>query len=457
MNLPTSLLAQLHSVQGFDQEAFIAAHQLSTPVSIRLHPIKGLNVPLTNKTSIPWCEGAYYLPERPVFTTDPLLHSGAYYVQEASSMFLDTVLRQLFPVTERLRVLDLCAAPGGKSTLLASRLAPSALLISNDVIRTRAAILEENITRWGYNNTWVSSNDPRDFGRMKSYFDLMVVDAPCSGSGLFRKDTRALNEWSEANVQLCSERQQRILADVLPALKKDGYLVYATCSYSPAEDETVLDFIAENFAVESVTISQEKEWGIETSFSPKHKMEGYRFFPDKLKGEGFFIAVLKKKEGEESFMYPRFRSAHHKKIAEQASHLLQHAHYHFVENERGFYSAINEMHEPDFHFLREYIYLRRAGTLLGSPSAKDWIPEHDIALSVDANNSLPSIELNLENALLFLKKDNFELPENTGKGWYIVRYKGQGLGWIKALGNRVNNYLPKNWRIRMDIDFDALQ
>lgn len=186
-------------------------------------------------------------------------------------------------------------------------------------------------------------------------------------------------------------------------------------------------------------------------------MKGYRFFPDKVKGEGFFIAVLQKKDGADSFQYPRFRSVHHKKIAEQVHHLLEQQDYHCIENDRGMYSAIKAQHEPDFHLLREYVYLRRAGTLLGSPSAKEWIPEHDIALSIDAHTQLSSIELDLENALLYLKKDPFSFPNHASKGWHIVRYQGQGLGWIKALGNRVNNYLPKNWRIRMDIDFDALQ
>lgn len=457
MNLPSALLAQLQQLPCFDEVSFVAAHQQKAPTSIRLHPAKGKSILLQDKAPIPWCQSAYYLPERPIFTIDPLLHAGAYYVQEASSMFLDHVFRQLYPNTEHLRVLDLCAAPGGKSTLLASRLDSSSLLISNDVIRSRAAILEENMTRWGYHNTWVSSNDPRDFGRISNYFDLILVDAPCSGSGLFRKDERALNEWSEANVQLCSERQRRILADVWNALKKDGYLVYATCSYAAAENEEILDFMADNFDIESVSITHEKEWGVETSYSAQHKMEGYRFFPDKVQGEGFFIAVVKKKNGDETPNLPKFKTAHNKKIAEQASHLLQHKQLHFIANERGFYSAIYEEHEADFHFLKTYIYLRRAGTLLGSPAAKEWIPEHDIALSVDVHPHLAYIDLDLERALMFLKKEPFELPQNTAKGWYIVRYNGQGLGWIKALDKRMNNYLPKNWRIRMDIDYDTLQ
>lgn len=456
VNLPEPLIRRLGPVVGFDPEGFVAAHEQAAPTSIRLHPLKGTAVSVSNAARVPWCTGAYYLPSRPLFTADPLLHAGAYYVQEASSMFLDTVLDAILPQRGALRVLDLCAAPGGKSTLIASKLSEGDLLISNDVIRTRAAILEENMTRWGYANTWVSSNDPRDFGRIRNYFDIIVVDAPCSGSGLFRKDERALEEWSEDNVKLCAERQQRILADILPALKKDGYLLYATCSYSPEENEANLDFLADQGLFTSIPIPLDPAWGITISHSPRHGMEGYRFFPDKVKGEGFFISVLQKKDGEDAFAYQRFKTAQNKLVKANAAYLLQDTGFSFIENERGLNTAIHTVHEADYHLLKEYIYLRRAGTLLGSPAQKDWIPEHDIALSIHANPGLPFIELDLENALLFLKKENFELPAGTGKGWYIIRYKGQGLGWIKALGNRVNNYLPKSWRIRMDIDFDAL-
>jgi 16S rRNA C967 or C1407 C5-methylase (RsmB/RsmF family)/NOL1/NOP2/fmu family ribosome biogenesis protein len=456
VNLPDQLIRQLRPVAGFDLEHFVAAHEQAAPTSIRLHPLKGNSVSVNRDTPVPWSPGAYYLPARPLFTTDPLLHAGAYYVQEASSMFLSAVLETIMPQPGNLRVLDLCAAPGGKSTLIASRLTESDLLISNDVIRTRAAILEENMTRWGYANTWVSSNDPRDFGRISNYFDIIVVDAPCSGSGLFRKDARAVDEWSEDNVKLCAERQQRILADILPALKKDGYLVYATCSYSAEENEANLDFLADHGPFESVPVPTNQTWGITRVHSPKHGIEGYRFFPDKVKGEGFFISVLQKTEGAREIQYQRFKTAQNKLVKANAAYLLQDATFNFIENERGLYTAIHAIHEADYHFLKEYIYLRRAGTLLGSPAQKDWIPEHDIALSVHASSELPFIELDLENALLFLKKENFTLPDGTGKGWYIVRYKGQGLGWIKALGNRVNNYLPKSWRIRMEIDFDAL-
>lgn len=445
--LPGRLLADLATVAGFDEPAFIAAHQQQPVTSVRLHPVKNSNV-FADAKQVPWCASGRYLSERPVFTTDPFYHGGAYYVQEASSMFLDHVLRQVVAEKKDLRVLDLCAAPGGKSTLLASFLNGEGLLISNEVIRTRASILEENMARWGYMNTWVTSNDPRDFARLHGYFDVAVVDAPCSGSGLFRKDERALEEWSEANVQLCSQRQQRILADMWPALKENGILIYATCSYSPLEDEQLLDWLSEEFEVSSINIPIPEGWGIITTTSAKG-MTGYRFFPDKVKGEGFFIAALQKKSVEDSMRAPKSKFIHNKKIAEQASYLLQPGDYCYLSTSKDEFSVIHPQHEADYHMLQKAVYLRKTGLAIGSPAAKDWLPAHEVALSIDVAKNLPIVSVNKEQALRFLKKEDIAI--SLEKGWYIVNYQGIGLGWIKSLGNRINNYLPKNWRIRMEI------
>lgn len=445
--LPGKLLTDLHTVADFDEQAFIAAHQQQPVTSVRLHPVKNAPV-FADAPQVPWCPSGRYLSERPVFTTDPFYHGGAYYVQEASSMFLDYILRQIVAEKKHLRVLDLCAAPGGKSTLLASFLNGEGLLISNEVIRTRASILEENMARWGYMNTWVTSNDPRDFSRLPGYFDVAVVDAPCSGSGLFRKDERALQEWSEANVQLCSQRQQRILADIWPALKGNGILIYATCSYSPQEDEQLLDWLAKTFEVSSIQVSIPREWHIVTTTTTRG-MTGYRFFPDKVKGEGFFIAALRKKNAEDTLRTPKFKSIHNKKIAEQASYLLQPGDYCYLSTNKDEYCAINPQHEADYHLLQKALYLRKTGLTVGSPAAKDWLPAHEIALSIDAAKDLPIVPVNKEQALHFLKKEDIAIP--LEKGWYIISYQGVGLGWIKSLGTRINNYLPKNWRIRMEI------
>lgn len=446
--LPEALLQQLRPVTGFDEAAFIAAHQQPSVTSVRLHPLKGNEIDV-NGTTIPWCALGRYLSQRPVFTVDPAYHAGAYYVQEASSMFLFHIWKQVIKEATGLRVLDLCAAPGGKSTLIASLLDNDSLLVTNEVIRSRSSILEENMVRWGYSNTWVTSNDPRDIGKLSGYFDVMVTDVPCSGSGLFRKDERALDEWSVDNVNLCSKRQQRIIADVWPALKQDGLLIYATCSYSPQEDEEILNWLSENYEVEGLQIEFPKEWGIVEVSSGKNSMYGYRFFPDKLMGEGFFVAVLRKKESGENIRLSRFKTSNDKKLQQQASFLLQQGEYSFLQSEH-YTVAINAKHEEDFQLLQKALYFRKAGVSLGDAAGKDWVPAHDIALSVDVAADLPRFEVDKEQALHYLKKEDIGTqPEQ--KGWHLVTYKGLGLGWLKALGNRSNNYLPKNWRIRMEI------
>src|ERR1044071_5586576 len=199
---------------------------------------------------IPWTEYGHYLSQRPSFTFDPLFHAGCYYVQEASSMFLEQALKQTIDLSKPLRVLDLCAAPGGKSTHILSLISKDSLLVSNEVIRSRAKILKDNIVKWGYSNVVVTNNDPKDFQRLENHFDVIVVDAPCSGSGLFRREPEAIEEWSINNVQLCCQRQQRILADIIPALKGGGILIYSTCSYSPQEDEQIVQWMRNEFPLD---------------------------------------------------------------------------------------------------------------------------------------------------------------------------------------------------------------
>lgn len=448
-HIPKEFFDDLEGVPGFDRQAFEAAHQLPAPVSVRLHPLKGTGL-FADALPVPWCADGRFLPERPVFTLDPAFHYGGYYVQEASSMFLSQVMKQAIDGRKGLRVLDLCAAPGGKSTLIASMLDSESLLLSNEVIRNRASVLEENIARWGYMNTWVCSNDPRDLGKLTGYFDIIVVDAPCSGSGLWRKDPAAISEWSENNVQLCSGRQQRILADIWPALKQDGILVYATCSYSPAEDEDILDWMANNWSVQGLNFTTPGDWGVVHAISHLHGLHGYRFFPHMASGEGFFIAAIKKLDTAGQLKSPAKREREAKPRG-VTPNMLDNGDYKIVMTGDNLYSAIHTAHTADQRLLSQTAYLRKTGTQLGSPAAKEWIPAHDIALSIHAEPGLPCLDLSREQALRFLKREDMGLDVST-KGWLIARYNGHGLGWIKALGNRFNNYLPKTWRIRMEIE-----
>lgn len=448
MQLPEALVADIREIKGFDEAAFIAAHHTGAITSVRRHPVKQ-GATITGE-QVPWSTTGIYLAERPVFTLDPAFHAGAYYVQEASSMFLEQAWRHAVPTDTPVRVLDLCAAPGGKTTLLASLLQPESLLISNEVIRSRASILHENAVRWGYTNNWVTSNDPRDFSSLSGYFDAIVIDAPCSGSGLFRKDPGALKEWSEANVQLCSGRQQRIIADIWPALKQDGVLIYATCSFSPAEDEDILDHVRQEYGAETVRIPLDASWGIVETASATG-MYGYRFFPDKVKGEGFFIAVIRKTDSAQVLKPAKGRVQNLNKIKDQASHLLSRQDIQLIMPVKDQYNAIGSAHEADYMLLSQALYFRKAGLELGQPTAKEWIPAHDVALSIDAATGLPAIEVSREDALRFLKREDID-TEQLPRGWNIVKFNNLGLGWIKVLQNRANNHLPKHWRIRMDIN-----
>lgn len=456
--LPDELLNSLENIKGFDKPSFEQAHYNAQPItsvrfninkyerfcgtSIIAHPHLNLN------EKVPWCEYGYYLSERPQFTFDPLLHAGAYYVQEASSMFLWEVLKQIFSNNANIKVLDLCAAPGGKTTLLASYF-KNALIVSNEVIKQRANILYENVTKWGTENIVITNNDAADFKRLKNYFDLIVVDAPCSGSGLFRKDENAVEEWSDNNVQLCSQRQQRILADVYDALKKDGYLIYSTCSYSEKEDESILDWMQHNFNLNSIQLTLKNALNIVETTSAKHKAYGYRFWPDKLKGEGFFVAVMQKNEEGNSSKRMRLNLT---PITNKETGLLQ---QYLLENEWLFFKqneimrCIHKQWDNDIAWLQKNLYLKKAGVQLGEIKGKDLVPHHELALSTIINNNISKTELTEQEALQYLrKKDVFITQEN--KGWSLCTHKNFSLGWIKILHNRVNNYYPAEWRIRKE-------
>lgn len=457
--LPTSLTNSISNAPGFDRAAFDAVHASGEQVtSVRINPAKISHLPSDTSEStsairqlqsrVPWASFGYYLTQRPSFTLDPLFHAGCYYVQEASSMFVEQALTQSIDCSQPLKVLDLCAAPGGKSTLIQSLLTPGSLLVSNDVIRSRSTILQENITKWGAANVVVTNNDPKDFARLQNYFDVLVIDAPCSGSGLFRRDPDAVVEWSEANVALCCQRQQRIVADALPALRQDGVLIYCTCSYSVEEDESVVDWICETFGMDSIRLRTDPEWNIVESFTSQQKAPCYRFYPDKVKGEGFFLACLRKTDGDG-------RAVH---SSRQKTEKLSKTEVQVVNDwidpsvpmqlfrHKEDIIAVPQGFESIIPILQERLYLRQSGITLGKLARTELIPDHSLALSGIFNKSITTISLNLADALQYLRKAEV-FPPVVHKGWALVQYEGHNLGWVKALPNRLNNYYPKEWRI----------
>lgn len=461
------IIPQISAVPGagkLDTQTVLEAHQQPAVISVRTNPAKPANL-FNDHQQVPWNEHGYYLEARPVFTLDPLFHAGAFYVQEASSMFVEHAFKTLVTRTEQpLRVLDLCAAPGGKSTLLASLLQENDLLISNEVIQTRASILAENLTRWGQMNTWVTNSDPKEFARIPGYFDVMLIDAPCTGSGLWRKDEDAIDEWSVDHVKLCSERQKRILADVLPALKPGGILLYATCSYSFEENEWIADWICKELGLKPADIPVAEEWNITITESPEYGAKGYRFYPWKVRGEGFFLAAFRQAaDEEEEEEQPRRKDKQkdkqkgnnksgNSKVKDETDRWKSLLDTDFVAVQRNDeYYAIHPEHKKDFDLLQQQLRIKKTGTALGKIMGKDVIPDHELALSIHLAKSTPSVKLSREEALSFLKKEEVA-KDNPVKGWQVATFEGLGLGWGKWLPNRMNNYFPKNWRIRMDIN-----
>jgi 16S rRNA C967 or C1407 C5-methylase (RsmB/RsmF family)/NOL1/NOP2/fmu family ribosome biogenesis protein len=446
--LPKEFLSSLEGLPGYDAAAFEAVHASGDQVtSVRLNPAKPVADLFKDAAPVPWSSHGRYLETRPSFVFDPLFHAGAYYVQEASSMFVEQALKQTVELIRPLRVLDLCAAPGGKSTLLQSLLSPDSLLVSNEVIRNRANVLEENMIKWGGVNVVVTSNDPRAFARLENYFDVIVADAPCSGSGLFRREPDALGEWSPANVQLCSRRQQGILADCWPALRHDGVMIYSTCSYSREEDEDVLDWLTTHLDATACRLDIASEWDLVETRTDKDAW-GYRFYPDKVKGEGFFIGCLRKKGGGE-WSPPRkvsLPSRPDKKEQELVSAWVRSAEPLFFFKLQQQLFALPQTLAAELPVLQTACYLRKAGLMLGQVSPRELIPSHDLAMSTLVSPDLPVIGLSKDEALRYLRKDDLH-PEGAKNGWTLMRYEGLNLGWMKVLSNRSNNYYPMEWRI----------
>jgi 16S rRNA C967 or C1407 C5-methylase (RsmB/RsmF family)/NOL1/NOP2/fmu family ribosome biogenesis protein len=428
-------------------DVFASVHGTDSPISIRINPKKNTT---TNLSPVLWSQYGRYLDRRPVFTTDPTFHAGGYYVQEASSMFLEQALIQSTDLTQKIRVLDLCAAPGGKSTHLASLISSESLLVSNEVIRSRSTILAENLQKWGSNNVVVTNNDPEDFGNLEGFFDVIVVDAPCSGEGLFRKDPDAMGEWSEDNVQLCGKRQQRILYDIWPALKENGILIYSTCTYNRLENEENLKWLMHEHDVEFISLKVDPAWGIVEV--EEDGIRAYRFYPHRTKGEGLFLSVIRKK-GQQRETPLKIRKSKFSPPAKNVVARLQDwikgtEAKTFIQRE-DVVQCFPTAHAAAIEFLSNHLRLITAGTFLAQVKHEKLIPEHALALSVEINaDNFQNLEVSLEDALQYLRKEPMNMPPPT-RGFNLVTFDGLPIGWINALDNRINNLYPSEWRIRM--------
>lgn len=436
--LPAPFIKSLTANLGpTDAQALCAALNNQPTTSVRLNPAKTPLHPLFSADQpVRWCADGRYLETRPSFTLDPRLHAGGYYVQEASSMIVGEIARTLNPT----RILDLCAAPGGKSTHLSSILSPDGLLVANEVVRPRAGILLENVVKWGAGNTVVTNSDPSHFGALAGFFDLMVIDAPCSGEGMFRKDVESRNQWSPQNVELCASRAKRIVSDAWDALQTDGVLIYSTCTFNRAENEDTIQWICETLGAQIIDYT----WPENAIVSS----QGAHFYPHKTRGEGFFCSVLRKT----SFTASAYSKRPTRTLATVAKNDISHLETYTNspleyrlggESIYGYTPTLAE----NIDLLMSTLNVQYSGVKLGEMIRGTLKPAHSLSVYADVKYENVS-DLTLDQALTFLRKNNGQ-PNSYADGLSLVRYEELALGWAKKIGNRVNNNYPPAWRVHI--------
>lgn len=496
--IPQAFQQQMCALLG-NNEAGALCTALSSgnlPTSIRTNPFKPLKdgenlfrqtdnaVSPSDITDSPtlrpvaWCPSGSYLSERPLFAHDPLWHAGAYYVQEAASMFIAQaykVIDSTFSTDNMtgtpLKMLDLCAAPGGKSTLWRSLLPDEALLVANEPIRQRAQILAENLTKWGHPHTFVTQAFPDAFTSLEDTFDIIATDVPCSGEGMFRKDEQAREEWSPAAVISCADRQRDILTSVWPALKDGGFCVYSTCTFNREENEDLVAWACDTLGAELVEIPTDPAWNIAGDTTGRN-LPVYHFFPHRTEGEGLFLALLRKKTqdigesllDDDTFLSSKWektqgsRAAKGRKRGDTPSDkpnatLLSWLHnaedFTFQCSEAGVWTAVPTAFVGIREQLAQVVPLLIGGIEIAEEKGKKLIPQHALAMSIAASSSaFPRVEIARDSALAYLHREAITLPAEAPRGYVLLTYRGLPLGFANNLGNRANNLYPNEWRLR---------
>lgn len=435
---PTAFLQRMQAQLGNGFDIFIETLNGSSPTSIRLNPFKKIQQ-FDAAEQVPWCANGKYLSERPSFTFDPFFHAGTYYVQEAGSMYIEQAWKVANPENNTARVLDMCAAPGGKSTHLLSLISSDSLLVSNEIVPNRNKILQENITKWGTANAVVTQNKPEDFDRLANFFDIILIDAPCSGEGLFRKDKDAIGEWSEQNVTMCSIRQKDILLHAYNALKPGGYLIYSTCTYESIENDENVQY-AKGLGMQQIALPKVQDGILATD-------KGLQFYPHLVQSEGFYISLLQKHSTDEYdsiFINPKqIDSTSNTDVL--AKYLDKPEQFNAI-TKGDMLIAVPKQLQRQIQAIGAVLNIRHSGILLGNFKGKDFLPAHDVAVNIHANQNLPAVELSCEDAITFLRSEPVKADTNI-RGWCIAKHAGHNLGWLKVMDNRSNNYYPKEWRI----------
>ena len=470
--LPTAFLQRMQRMLGPEYPAFLRSYDRPRSVGLRFNPLKGADLPQLSfgLTPVPWAPHGYFYDPATRPGLHPYHEAGVYYLQEPSAM---AAVAALNPQPGE-RVLDLCAAPGGKSTHARSVLPEGSLLVANEVIRNRSQILAENLTKWGHPDVVVTNNDPADFSALLSFFDVILTDVPCSGEGMFRKDPVAVEEWSPENVEICWQRQRRIIADIWDALKPGGILIYSTCTFNTKEDEENARWIQQEYGGEPLTVQVQENWNItgdllsDKGDHSKSSIPVYHFFPHKTKGEGFFLVAFRKPETEEEI--PVSSSAKEKAFKKKdkkgtaASSPVSKEYLNMAKSwlndensdkyillaEGTNIRAFSQYYTNELATMKQSLKIVSAGIEIGEVKGKDLIPNHALAMctSLLCREAFATEEISYEQAITYLRKEAITLPVTAPRGYVLLTYRHIPLGFVKNIGNRANNLYPQEWRIR---------
>lgn len=452
--LPEGFKALISSEIGQDRAEILFSALCGQPeTSVRINRRKRPEQPLyPGQTRVPWCASGHYLPERPSFTHNPLLHAGAFYVQDASSMAYEDIVYSLIGDSP-IAACDLCAAPGGKTTAILNALPDGSVMLANEFTPSRANILKENLCKYGYPDLIVTNTDTSRLSAMKGRFDLVAVDAPCSGEGMMRKEETARSQWSEGLIRQCSALQREIVGNAIEMLAPGGYLIFSTCTFNTIEDEDNAAWIADTFGLEPIDTGLAGKYGIQPQ--AKGEIPCLRFMPGFTRGEGLFLAVFRRSgdtSGCRNNLKPKKKGT--KERREKTDQRIMSAAKSWIKDDfdiishEGRLLAVSGATASLLDAIPKGVRIISAGTEIGEIKGKDLIPAHALAMSTAIADTFPKVELSRKDALQYLAKESIQLPEGTPRGYVAATYQGFTLGFLKNLGNRSNNLYPSEYRIR---------
>lgn len=446
MNLPESFIKEINSYNSTLLDGLVEALSTTQPsVSVRANRYKNIDVP-TDASKVKWCERGWYLPARKSFTFDPAMHQGLYYVQDASSMIITHAVSQLCGSTPRpLCYLDACAAPGGKTTAAIDVLPTGSLVVANEYVYGRASVLAENITKWGYHSAVVSRGDTSRISRLKSFFDIIAADVPCSGEGMFRKDVEAVAQWSSSLVAECVARQREIIRNLWSALRPGGYFIYSTCTFNRSENEEMVAMLVDEYGAESVEIEMLDEWNIAPGIDTPHHC--YRFMPHRVNGEGLFMAVVRKSgEYTERKIKPTKEKRKPTPIDNTLKKWINNSNFELASDDDKVV-AIAKQWKDEVTMLKSHLDVVNCGVTIATIKGRDYIPTQSLAMSILLNiEAFAHADVDYQIAISFLRREAITIND-APRGYLLLTYKNRPLGFVKNLGNRANNLYPQDWRI----------